>query len=247
MIKLSDYSSDAPANLDKGDIKDKTKEMVDQIGKLQEVMLAEKKHSLLIVYQGMDASGKDGATGKVFKDCHPGGLSVTSFKKPTDEEMDHDFLWRIHKHAPRKGMIQIFNRSHYEDILIQRVHEWIDMKTVEKRMRSINAFERLLVEDNDTTILKFYLHISYEQQEIELKERLTELDKHWKHNDNDWNERGHWNDYVEAYEYVFNNSDIPWHIIPVDQRWYRDYMIASIVLKTLEGMNLTYPKLKSNL
>ncbi len=244
MIKLKDYSSDAPAHLNKGEVKDLTKEMVEEIGKLQDILYAQKKYSLLIVYQGMDASGKDGATEKVFKDCHPSGLNVISFKKPTEEEFAHDFLWRIHKNTPAQGMIHIFNRSHYEDVLIQRVHGWIDEERVDRRIKSINAFEELLQYDANTIILKFYLHISHDQQKIELQERIDEADKHWKHNDNDWKEREHWDKYMEAYEDVFNRSTIPWHIIPVDQRWYRDYVLAKIVLDALKKLPLEYPPLE---
>ncbi len=243
MIQLKDYSADAPADIDKDDIKDQTDEMVERIGKLQDILYAQKKHSLLVVYQGMDASGKDGATEKVFKDCHPAGLNVISFKKPTEEEFAHDFLWRVHKHTPAQGMIHIFNRSHYEDVLIQRVHGWISEEHVDKRIASINAFEKLLQYDANTTILKFYLHISYEQQKIELQERIDEHDKHWKHNRNDWREREHWEEYMKAYEDVFNRSEIPWHIVPVDQRWYRDYVIAKTVLEALEELPLEYPPL----
>lgn len=244
MIKLSDYSSRAPETLEKNVAKDAVKKMADEIGELQRMLYAQAEKSLLIVYQGMDASGKDGATEKIFKECHPGGLNVVSFKKPTEEEFAHDFLWRIHKHAPAKGMIQIFNRSHYEDVLIQAVHGWIDEKRINQRLQSINAFEQLLSYDAGTTILKFYLHISYDQQKEELQERIDESDKHWKHNPNDWKEREFWPQYMDAYERVFNNSEIPWHIIPVDQRWYRDYCIAKIVLETLQNMNLSYPPLK---
>jgi PPK2 family polyphosphate:nucleotide phosphotransferase len=243
MIKIKDYSPDAPSTLDKDDIQDQTKKMVDKIGKLQDILYAQKKHSLLVVYQGMDASGKDGATEKVFRECHPSGLNVISFKKPTEEEFAHDFLWRVHKHTPAKGMIHIFNRSHYEDVLIQRVHGWITEEQVDKRIQSINAFEKLLQYDANTTILKFYLHISYDQQKLELQERIDEKDKHWKHNSNDWKERERWDEYMFAYEDVFNRSEVPWHIVPVDQRWYRDYVISKAVLEALESLPLDYPPL----
>jgi len=243
MIKLKDYATDAPDELDKDEIEDLTDEMAEEIGDLQEIMFAQKKYSLLVVFQGMDASGKNGATEKVFRDCKPIGLNVISFKKPTDEEFAHDFLWRVHKHTPAKGMIHIFNRSHYEDVLIQRVHEWISEEHVEKRMKSINAFEELLQYDANTTILKFYLHISFDQQKEELQERIDEADKHWKHNPNDWREREHWDEYMKAYEDVFNRSAIPWHIVPVDQRWYRDYVVAKAVLKALKDLPLEYPPL----
>jgi polyphosphate kinase 2 (PPK2 family) len=170
-------------------------------------------------------------------------LQVIGFKKPTEEEFAHDFLWRIHRHAPRRGMMHIFVRSHYEDVLIQRVHQWIDEERAEKRMQAINAFEELLQVDNNTTILKFFLHISKEQQEIELKQRLNDNTKHWKHNAADWREREHWTEYRRCYESVLNQSAIPWHIVPVDQRWYRDYLIAKTMVETLSALDLAYPPL----
>lgn len=169
---------------------------------------------------------------------------MVSFKKPTEEEFAHDFLWRVHKHTPAKGMIQIFVRSHYEDVLIQRVHNWIDEERVNKRIQAINAFEELLQFDNNTHIFKFYLHISKEQQEEELKERLNESDKYWKHNANDWKEREYWDDYMRCYEDVINRSTIPWTIVPVDQRWYRDYVISKTLVEALEKLDMKYPPLQ---
>ena len=242
MIQLKNFSSKPPADADKGDLKDQTDKYVKRIGELNEILRAEEKRSMLIILQGMDGSGKDGAVKNVFKDCTHFNLDVYAFKKPTEIEFSHDFLWRVHQQAPAKGHIKIFNRSQYEDILIQRVHGWIDEERVHKRMKAINAFEELIEFDNGTTVLKFYLHISYEQQELELKERLEEADKLWKHNDGDWKEREHWDDYIRCYEYAINNSVIPWSIIPVDERWYRDYLISKKVCETMEAMNLQYPK-----
>ncbi|MFQ5447394.1 MAG: PPK2 family polyphosphate kinase [Saprospiraceae bacterium] len=244
MIKLKDYSTRAPAGTDKKKLKKLTAEYQKRIGELNEILRAEKKHSLLVILQGMDSSGKDGAVKKVFKDCTPFNLSVYSFKKPTEIEFAHDFLWRVHQQVPAKGDIKIFNRSHYEDILIQRVHQWIDEERVSQRMDAIDAFEQLLVFDGNTTILKFYLHLSYEQQAIELQERLDQPRKYWKHNDGDWKEREHWHEYMRCYEDAINRSAIPWTIVPVDQRWYRDYVIAKKVCEALEAMNLEYPPLE---
>jgi PPK2 family polyphosphate:nucleotide phosphotransferase len=246
MIKLSDFSTKPPADADEKAIKKMTGDYQERIGKLNEILRAEQKHALLVILQGMDGSGKDGAVKNVFKDCTPFNLSVYAFKKPTEIEFAHDFLWRVHQQAPAKGDIKIFNRSHYEDILIQRVHGWIDEERVRKRMDAINAFEALLTFDNKTTILKFYLHISFEQQEKELQERLDEADKFWKHNDNDWKERERWQDYVRCYEDALNRSKIPWTIVPVDERWYRDFIIAQKVCEALEAMNLEYPPLETN-
>ncbi|MEN0004053.1 MAG: PPK2 family polyphosphate kinase [Bacteroidota bacterium] len=242
-INIKDLLSAPPPGTDKKAIKDETDELVERFGDLQKLMMAEAKHSLLVIFQGMDASGKDGAVRKIFRDCHPNGLSVYSFKKPTDEEFARDFLWRVHKRVPAKGMIQIFNRSHYEDVLIQRVHGWIDEQRVDMRFDAINAFERLLELDNNTKVLKFFLNISYDQQAIELQERIDEADKHWKHNPNDWKEREHWDKYMVAYEDVLNRSAIPWTVVPVDERWYRDYVVAKKIVETLESLDMAYPPL----
>ncbi|MBI5916279.1 MAG: polyphosphate kinase [Bacteroidetes bacterium] len=241
MIKLAKISTTPPSGTDKDGTKKRTEGYVVRIGELNEILRAQQKHSLLVVLQGMDGSGKDGAVKNVFKDCTPFNLSVYAFKKPTEMEFAHDFLWRVHEQVPAKGDIKIFNRSHYEDILIQRVHGWIDEERVRRRMAAINAFEELMVFDNRTTVLKFYLHISKDEQEKQLQERIDEPEKHWKHNDGDWEERKHWDEYMRCYEDAINQSKIPWTIVPVDDRWYRDYLIAKTVCEALEEMNLAYP------
>lgn len=242
-ITLADISTLPPKEVDKKDLQKITDDLVERLGELQNLLYASQKYSVLVIFQGMDASGKDGAVRKVFKDCHPNGLGVYSFKKPTDEEFAHDFLWRVHKRVPAKGMIQIFNRSHYEDILIQRVHGWIDDATADRRMKAINAFEELLEFDNNTIIFKFYLHLSHNQQKEELQERIDERDKNYKHNPNDWKEREHWDEYMRYYEYAINNSTIPWTIVPVDQRWYRNYIVVKTMVERLEKLTMEYPPL----
>jgi PPK2 family polyphosphate:nucleotide phosphotransferase len=244
-VVLSKIPTKAPKGLDKDKIKAKVEKMAKEIGELQDKLYAEGKKSLLIVLQGMDASGKDGASKNVFGYCNPGGIDAFAFKKPTEEEFDHDFLWRCHKLAPRKGNTMVFIRSHYEDILIQSVHGWIDAKRRDLRMKSINAFEELLQYDNNTTVLKFYMHISPEVQLEKLQERIDDPTKQWKHNEGDWEERKHWDKYMKAYEYAINNSIIPWHITPCDSRWYRNYFIADVVLKTLKKLNPILPTLPS--
>ena len=243
-ITLSEIPTRAPESLDKKEARKISQARFRRIAELQNKLIAEEKHSVLIILQGMDGSGKDGATKNLFSQCTPANIQVYSFKKPTDEEFAHDFLWRVHMKTPAKGNIAIFNRSHYEDILIQRVHGWITEERVQKRMEAINAFEELLQFDNNTLILKFYLHISKDQQKEELQERIDEYDKHWKHNDNDWKEREHWNEYRKAYEYAINHSKVPWHIVAVDQRWYRDYVMSEIIVNELEKLNMQYPKLE---
>ncbi len=243
MIELDKISTDAPKGLDREKAEKSTEKWVKEIGEMHDILYAEKKHSVLIVLQGMDASGKDGAIANVFHQCSAKGLYVVPFKKPSPIEMAHDFLWRVHAHAPAKGFMTIFVRSHYEDVLIQRVHNWIDEERVRKRLESINAFEKLLAYDNNTLILKFYLHISYEQQEVELKQRLNEKDKFYKHNPGDWEERKLWKEYRKCYEDVLNFSAIPWHIVPVDQRWYRNYVMSKIVRDALKKLDMEYPPL----
>ncbi|MEO6760153.1 MAG: PPK2 family polyphosphate kinase [Saprospiraceae bacterium] len=238
------FSTEAPKGVKKDDLKDETDRLVKRLGELQYLMNAESKHSVLVILQGMDGSGKDGAAKNVFAECTISALRLEAFKKPTEEEFAHDFLWRVHKVTPKKGMLTIFNRSHYEDILIQRVHGWIDEARVEKRMQAINAFEELLAFDANTLIFKFYLHISKDEQEKQLQQRLDEPEKFWKHNPGDWEERKLWDKYLAAYEYAINQSTIPWHICPVDNRWYRDYFIAKTMVEEMEKLKMEFPKPK---
>ncbi len=245
MVELNKIPSTPPENFSKKEARKQTKAFAKQLGKLHNVLLAQKKYAVLVIFQGMDASGKDGAVKNVFRYCTHNNLCTYSFKKPTEEEFAHDFLWRVHKQCPAKGEMKIFNRSHYEDILIQRVHRWIDEDRVQQRMQAINAFEKLLQFDNNTILFKFFLHISKEQQEIELNQRKNEADKFWKHNENDWHEREYWDDYMRCYQDAINQSVIPWHIIPTDQRWYRDYLISKIMVERLQQLDLEYPPLES--
>lgn len=244
-IKLSQISTRAPQSLDKEKIKAKTATVLKELDELQNLLYAENKRSLLVVIQGMDASGKDGAIRNVFGSLNPQGVRVKSFKEPTTEELSHDFLWRIHLHAPAKGVIQIFNRSHYEDILITRVHKWIDDKMARHRMKAINHFEALLGRHNHTRILKFYLHVSPEEQRKRLEERMKDPRKMWKYNEKDFMEAKRWGHYMNAYEDVFQYcNQIPWTIVPADQNWYKEYVIASTVRNTLRAMKMKYPGLK---
>ncbi len=245
MIKLSEISTRAPEELSKSKVKAETAAMAKRIGELAQLLYAQGKHSILLVFQGMDASGKDGVTRKVFKYCSPSGIRAHAFKKPTDEEFGHDFLWRVHKLAPEKGMIEIYNRSHYEDVLIQRVHKWIDEDKVNMRFDAIDAYENLLQEDNGTIVMKFYMHISKERQREKLIERIDVPEKNWKHNDGDWEQRKYWDEYMRCYEDAINRTKIPWIIAPVDQRWYRDYFIAKTVLERMQKLDLTLPVLES--
>ncbi len=183
MINLSKISTRAPKEFDKQKTKENMPAILEELDELQNLLFAQQKHAVLVVIQGMDASGKDGLIKNVFGSLNPQGVAVKSYKAPVAEELSHDFLWRIHNYAPQKGMIRIFNRSHYEDILITRVHKWCDDETAGKRMVAINNFENLLLEHNDTQVLKFYLHVSKEEQQERLTERTTNLRKQWKYND----------------------------------------------------------------
>lgn len=243
-IQLSDISTRAPKGMDKEATKGKTLAILQELDELQNLMYAEAKHSLLVVIQGLDAAGKDGLTKDVFGSLNPQGVKVQSFKVPTKEELAHDFLWRIHKHTPEKGIIQLFNRSHYEDVLVTRVHGLCDDKTARKRMDAINHFEHLL-KSNDTHVIKLYLHISHEEQRKRLEERLEIPRKMWKYNEQDLEESNHWDAYMKYYEEIFRKcNDTPWHIIPSDQNWYKSYMVANIVKDTLTALDMKYPGLK---
>jgi len=244
-IKLAEISTRAPKDADKDKTKKRTQEILDELDELQNLLYAENKHSLLVVIQGMDASGKDGVIRNVFGKLNPQGVTVKSFKAPTAEELSHDFLWRVHSHAPAKGVIQLFNRSHYEDILITRVHKWCDDKTAKKRMEAINDFEKLLEKHNDTHILKFYLHISPEEQQERLQERMSDPGKQWKYNENDFTEAKLWDIYMQMYEDCFEYcNNVPWTIVPADQNWYKEYVIASAAYDTLKSLDMKYPGLK---
>lgn len=242
---LSQVSTRAPRELDKEETKQKMASILEELDELQNLLFADGRFSVLAVIQGMDASGKDGAIKNVFGKLNPQGITVTSFKVPTAEEAAHDFLWRIHKNTPGRGYIQVFNRSHYESVLVTRVHNVIDDDTAFKRMRFINDFERLLQEDNNTIILKFYLHVSKEKQLERLNERLTDPRKHWKANPKDFKEAELWDEYAKVYADVFENCNQPeWIIVPADQNWYKEYVIATSLHETLSKLNMQYPEAK---
>ena len=244
-IQLNEVDTRAPKELDKKEIKEETLAILEELDELQNLLFAESKHSVLVVIQGIDGSGKDGVIRNVLGNMNPQGVTVKSFKAPTAEEASHDFLWRLHQHAPQKGMIQIFNRSHYEDILVTRVHKWCDDKTAQKRMKAINDFEELLQEHNSTHILKFYLHVSPEEQQERLTERLKDPTKMWKYNEKDFEEAKLWDVYMQMYEDCFENCNNPaWTIVPSDQNWYKEYIIAKTLRDLLKGLNMQYPGLK---
>ena len=244
-VKLSKISTLAPHKLNKEHTKKETVKLKIRLEELQNLMFAESKHALLVVIQGIDGSGKDGTVRNVFETVNPMGCRVYAFKAPSELEMKHDFLWRIHQYVPEKGMIHIFNRSYYEDVLVQRVHNWVDDDVIKQRFVHINNFEKLLKESS-TTILKFYLHVSKEEQLQRLEERMSDKTKMWKYNENDIKEREFWNEYMKAYESVFENcsEQAAWHIIPADQNWYKEYIIVQRVVDTLESFKMKYPGMK---
>ena len=244
-IKLKEISTRAPKNAGKLETKQELERILKRLDELQNLLYAENKHSVLIVIQGIDASGKDGLTRDVFTSMNPQGVNVCSFKEPTAKELSHDFLWRIHENAPAKGMIQVFNRSHYEDVLVTRVHGLTDDKTARQRMSAINDFERLLTTHNNTHILKFYLHISHKEQISRLDERLSDPQKMWKYNQQDYKESKLWDKYMGYYEDIFHHcNDVPWQIIPSDQNWYKSYLVAKSIEQLLDGLKMKYPGMK---
>jgi PPK2 family polyphosphate:nucleotide phosphotransferase len=244
-IDLSKIPTQTFKKSDKEKIKLKNAEMIAEIITLQKQMNAQSKCSLLIMFQGMDASGKDGAVRSTLSGINPNGISVKSFKKPTAEEFAHDFLWRVHPHAPAKGMIQIFNRSHYEDVLVPSVYKYLSEDVILERYDAINAFEKQL-ETNGTTILKFYLHTSKEEQLKRLTERVEVKEKHWKHNDGDWETREHWDEFRKVYHTIFEKCDKPeWVVVPADKNWEKVNVVAKTILAAMKKMKLEWPELKS--
>jgi PPK2 family polyphosphate:nucleotide phosphotransferase len=250
-IKLSEWDPN-----DMGDFKGGKKEGIAEIEKLntgleelQELLFAEHKHKVLIVLQAMDTGGKDGVIRRVFDGVNPQGVRVASFKVPTQEELDHDYLWRVHKVTPGNGEMVIFNRSHYEDVLVVRVHNYVPPEVWKKRFEQINHFERLLAE-NGTTILKFFLHIDLDEQKERLQARLDDPAKRWKFRLGDLKERKLWDDYMQAYEDVLSKTSTdyaPWFIVPANRKWYRDLIVSSVLVETLQGLNMKFPEPEENL
>lgn len=217
---------------------------LETLKKLQYTMYAERAHSLLIVLQGIDAAGKDGVCRHVIDAMNPQGCVVTGFKQPTPEERSHDFLWRIHRHVPELGKVAIFNRSHYEDVLVVRVHKLAPKEVWSRRYDHINAFESLLT-DSGTTILKFFLWISKDEQLARFKQRLEDPARQWKISDSDYKEREYWDDYIAAYEDMLercSTGKAPWYVIPSNHKWFRNLAVSQIVRRALEGMKLQMPK-----
>jgi PPK2 family polyphosphate:nucleotide phosphotransferase len=249
-VKLKDYDPEYTGkNNSEDEAESKQAKDLEKLRDLQEVFFADGRFSLLVVLQGMDTSGKDGAIEHVFHGVNPQGVQVASFKRPSEEELAHDYLWRVHQQTPRRGQIVVFNRSHYEDVLVVRVHSLVPKDVWRKRYDQINDFEQHLVE-NGTTILKFFLYISKDEQKQRLQARLDDPNKRWKFAVGDLKERELWDDYVDAYEDVLsktNTESAPWHVVPANKKWYRNFVITRKIVETLEGMGLKYPEPKDDL
>ena len=243
-MRLADADAKRPASAKSGDELDRaTKKEVDRISDLQRVLYADAHHALLIVLQGRDASGKDGTIRKVFSAVNPQGCSVASFKAPTEAESRHDFLWRVHQQVPARGMIGIFNRSHYEDILVPRVHDLVPKRVWSARYQQINDFERMLTE-NHVVILKFLLHVSRDEQKKRLEERLTDVTKNWKFRVGDLDDRGRWHDFTKAYRGILTHTSTkwaPWYVVPADDKEVRDWLVARTIADCMGGLDLRYP------
>lgn len=258
IVRLKDYPTHLPdEGLKKSDARECLLNNAERLSELQEVLYAQNIYSLLVVFQAMDAAGKDGTIKYVMSGVNPQGCKVVSFKQPSVEELDHDYLWRVAKHLPERGKIGIFNRSHYEDVLAVRVHpEILEQQQLPKhikqsnalwqdRFRQINDFERHLT-DNGTVVLKFYLHVSKEEQKQRFLERLTNPEKHWKFSAGDVQARRYWGDYMKAYEEVFSNTSTqyaPWHIIPADDKWLMRVAVSDIIIAALQDLDLHYPRI----
>lgn len=248
-IRLKDFAPDYCAGLEKEKTKELNEKMAERIGQLQDLLYANSRHSVLLIFQGMDASGKDGSVRRVLSQVNPSGVETSNFKVPSSEERAHDYLWRIHKAIPRYGNMGVFNRSHYEAVLAERVLEIVPKSVWSKRYQQIVEFEKMLVENN-VVLLKFYLHLSKEEQAERFRERLTNPRKNWKFAHADVETRSLWNAYFKAYEDMINatsHEDAPWHLVPADRNWYRDYVIARTVVKAMENLHLKWPRPKEDL
>jgi PPK2 family polyphosphate:nucleotide phosphotransferase len=245
-FKLRDFAPDDTQGLSKSHAAKALPGHVEKLAALHDLLYAEHTRALLIVLQGMDAAGKDGTIKHVMSGVNPQGCAVTSFKQPSTQELDHDFLWRIHSAVPPKGAIGIFNRSHYEDVLIARVHELVPPSVWKQRYSQINDFERILTENN-VCILKFFLHMSSKEQKRRFEERLADPRKNWKASAADFKEREYWDQYQAAYQEAVEKcgtKEAPWYVIPSDHKWFRNFAVGEIIVRTLESFKMRYPKAK---
>ncbi len=243
-VRLVDRPTRENGGLTRAEGREALAGLIRRMKELQEILYAEGKHSLLIVLQAMDAGGKDSTIRNVFGPLNPQGCRVTGFKAPSTRERAHDYLWRIHRETPGRGEIRVFNRSHYEDVLIVRVKNFVEKSRWKRRYRHINDFERLLT-DEGVTIRKFYLHISPEYQKERFQRRLDRPDKHWKFNPADLTERALWPDYQHAFEDAISKCSTPaapWYVVPAERRWFRNLLVAKVVVEALEDLDMAYPE-----
>jgi len=243
-ITLADWDPGETLGLDKEAAAEKTEQNIARLDELQYLMYAEHRRALLVVLQGMDGAGKDGTIRHVMRGLNPQGCRVTSFKAPSTEEADHDFLWRVHRAVPPSGEVAIFNRSHYEDVLAARVRKLVPKNVWTRRYDHINGFEQLLT-DSSVVVVKFFLHISKDEQRRRFEERLRDPTKQWKLSPSDFEDRKHWDDYVAAYEDALtrcSTSDAPWLIVPADKKWFRNFAVSRILVETLEALDMRFPK-----
>lgn len=242
-VNLNALPTKVDGDFEEKDAEAHTEKLIARLDELQEVLFAESKQSLLIVLQAMDTGGKDSTIRSVLGPLNPQGVRVWNFKAPSPKELAHDYLWRVHQRVPGDGYIGVFNRSHYEDVLVVRVKNLVAESIWSQRYDQINAFEQLLTSEG-TRVVKFYLHISKDYQKERMQRRLDEPDKHWKFNPDDLKERARWNDYMRAYESAIgrcSTEHAPWYVVPAERRWFRNYLIAQVLVDTLESMDLKYP------
>jgi PPK2 family polyphosphate:nucleotide phosphotransferase len=248
-IDLSDFDPGSTPGFSHQDAGGRLLELNDRLEALQEALWAEHRHKVLVVLQGMDTSGKDGTIRHVFEGVNPLGVRVAAFKAPTQEELEHDFLWRVHAKVPARGEMVIFNRSHYEDVLVARVHKLVPPEVWKQRYHQINDFELLLAETG-TTVLKFFLHISKDEQKARLQARLDDPQKQWKFRKGDLVDRALWDEYIKAYEEALSRTSqkhAPWYVVPADKKWYRNLVVATVLVKALEDLKIRIPQAEEDL
>ncbi|PAW77980.1 MAG: polyphosphate kinase [Verrucomicrobia bacterium Tous-C9LFEB] len=248
-IKLKQFDPNFSNGLDKDEIREETAQLHKRIGELQYLLYSNANHAVVVLFQGMDAAGKDSSVRNLLVHVNPAGVETANFKEPSSEERAHDFLWRIHKAVPRYGNIGVFNRSHYEEVLVARVNKLVPKEIWQARYAQINAFEKILAQNN-VILLKFFLHLSKEEQAERLRDRLQDPRKNWEFRASDLDTRAHWDEYQVAFEDMLNECSTPacrWHVLPADRKWYRDYLVAKRVVEALEDLKMSWPKPKEDL
>lgn len=245
-FRLSDIDPDFHDSISSADeATERLEHYKDKLTSMQRLFYGDRSRALLIVLQGIDGAGKDGTCWHVISAMDPQGVKVQGFKQPTPDEKAHDFLWRVHPHAPAKGEVAVFNRSHYEDVLVERVHKEVPKQVWQARYDFINDWEKLLHDDNNTTVLKFFLYISKEEQLSRFKERLDDPQRQWKISDSDYSERNYWDSYIDAFEDALlrcSTKHAPWYVIPANHKWFRNLAVSQIIADTMEDMKLRLPK-----